>query len=43
MGPSNTPYKGGIFELKIRIQENYPISAPHIEFITEIKHLNIIK
>ncbi len=27
-GPSNTPYEGGVFELGIKIPNNYPLSPP---------------
>ncbi|KAL9650698.1 hypothetical protein ABK040_001754 [Willaertia magna] len=41
LGPKDTSYQGGIFELKIQVPTNYPISAPKIEFLTKIFHPNV--
>ncbi len=27
-GPSKTPYEGGVFELRMEIPSNYPLSPP---------------
>ena len=40
-GPCDSPYSGGIFELSISIQKDYPFSPPNIKFITRIFHPNI--
>ena len=42
-GPEDSPYKGGIFELRIEFQKDYPISRPNVEFITKIYHPSIRK
>src|SRR5437660_1641442 len=40
-GPSDTPYEGAIFDLKVVFPKNYPFAAPLITFITPIYHCNI--
>lgn len=39
--PSDTPYKGGLFYLKIKYPNDYPHSRPEVRFITPIYHLNV--
>ncbi|XP_054013765.1 ubiquitin-conjugating enzyme E2 T-like [Hylaeus anthracinus] len=41
VGPSGTPYNGGIFELEIMIPEKYPFEPPLITFKTPVYHPNI--
>tara|TARA_B110001469_G_C9585539_1_gene290448 strand:- start:453 stop:905 length:453 start_codon:yes stop_codon:yes gene_type:complete len=43
IGPSNSPYSGGLFELKIIFPNNYPFKPPSIKFNTPIYHPNINK
>ena len=41
VGPSSTPYEGGIFRVAIKFPENYPFEPPKFTFITKIYHPNI--
>lgn len=43
IGPTDSPYAGGIFKLKVYFGENYPFKPPKIKFITPIVHPNINK
>ncbi|CAI2355968.1 unnamed protein product [Caenorhabditis sp. 36 PRJEB53466] len=40
-GVKGTPYEGGIFELDIKIGEDYPYRAPMIKFVTKIWHPSV--
>eukprot|EP01017_Pseudomicrothorax_dubius_P038835 TRINITY_DN587_c0_g1_i1.p1 TRINITY_DN587_c0_g1~~TRINITY_DN587_c0_g1_i1.p1 ORF type:complete len:160 (-),score=26.21 TRINITY_DN587_c0_g1_i1:212-691(-) len=40
-GPDDSPFKDGIFEVRVIIDQNYPMSAPKIYFRTKIFHPNI--
>lgn len=41
IGPSETPYENGLFDLNISFPSDYPFKAPHITFETKIYHPNI--
>eukprot|EP00002_Diphylleia_rotans_P012211 TRINITY_DN2389_c0_g1_i2.p2 TRINITY_DN2389_c0_g1~~TRINITY_DN2389_c0_g1_i2.p2 ORF type:complete len:152 (-),score=36.91 TRINITY_DN2389_c0_g1_i2:543-998(-) len=41
MGPSQSPYEGGLFKLELFLPQEYPMAAPKVRFLTKIYHPNI--
>lgn len=41
VGPSDTPWEGGVYSLTITFRDNYPTKAPRVRFITKMFHPNI--
>lgn len=41
IGPSGSPFEGGVFKLTIKFPSNYPFRAPDIKFDTHVYHPNI--
>lgn len=40
-GPSETPYAGGVFHMRIDVMEGYPMNPPSIIFVTKVFHPNV--
>ena len=38
LGPTETPYEGGVFQLKIECGSDYPMAPPKIHFVTKVRH-----
>lgn len=40
-GPAMTPYEGGVFELDIKVPDQYPLVPPTVFYRTKIFHPNV--
>lgn len=40
-GPTDTPYAGGLFFIKVMFPKDYPQTKPEVRFITPIYHVNV--
>ncbi|PRW57838.1 ubiquitin-conjugating enzyme E2 1-like [Chlorella sorokiniana] len=41
LGPSETPWEGGVFQLRITFSEQYPDKPPRVRFTSEMFHPNV--
>eukprot|EP01129_Flabellula_baltica_P007573 TRINITY_DN2968_c0_g2_i1.p1 TRINITY_DN2968_c0_g2~~TRINITY_DN2968_c0_g2_i1.p1 ORF type:complete len:149 (-),score=37.37 TRINITY_DN2968_c0_g2_i1:26-472(-) len=41
LGPEDSPYSGGIFEVDVILDDAYPFVPPTLKFLTKIYHPNV--
>ena len=42
-GPADTPWEGGVFQLRLQFSKDYPQTAPSVQFLSRMFHPNIYK
>lgn len=42
-GPSDTPYEEGVFDIQLTFDNDYPVKAPSVKFLTPMYHPNIYR
>lgn len=40
-GPEGSPFEGGVWDIRINVPHDYPISPPKMEFVNKICHPNV--
>ena len=40
-GPKDTPFEGGVFEVVLKVPQQYPLVPPAVRFKTKIFHPNV--
>jgi ubiquitin-conjugating enzyme E2 A len=42
-GPPDTPYEDGVFNIVLKFDDEYPVKAPFVKFLTPMYHPNIYR
>ena len=43
VGPSDSPYMNGVFKIRFRFNDEYPVKPPIVDFLTPMFHPNIYR